>query len=236
MNVQRNLEDAAETRSQALFNFFKKKAPPKPAFDEIRDVLFGDAPLELWGASQPGFEQARAAQARRDRAATIAALQSVNQTQGLEARQYLQAWHFLRELGVKPDAAQAKEVLGVVLEVHLGAGLDTLAAYADHSARYINQSGKLIVWEADEPQMSTLIDALLEAGQHIAEVIGPSKEPRRGPPPKGHVRLNMLTRSGLHFGEGPFSEFSKDPMAAPTINAGTSLLTALVTRAGQAKS
>ena len=121
-------------------------------------------------------------------------------------------------------------MLGVVLEVHLDGGLDTLAAYADHTARYINHGGRLIVWETEEPEMSGLIDAFVGAGQRIAEVIGTSDKPRRGPPPKGHVRLNMLTRAGLCFGEGPFDALAGDPMAAPAINAGTSLLTALIKR------
>ncbi len=102
--------------------------------------------------------------------------------------------------------------MGVVLEVQMRTGLDTLAAYADHTARYINHGGKLIVWEASGNDMDQRIDALLNAGQLVANAIGRWEEPRRGPPPKGHVRLNMLTPSGLHFGEGPFEILSTDPM------------------------
>ena len=79
--------------------------------------------------------------------------------------------------------------------------------------------------------MNRRIDALLTAGQRVADAIGPWKEPRRGPPPNGHVRLNMLTASGLHFGEGPFEILSTDPTGGPVIAAGTVLMQALIAHA-----
>ena len=124
--------------------------------------------------------------------------------------------------------------MGVVLEVHLNDGLDTLAAYSDHTARYINHGGKLIVWESPENNMNSHIDLLLDSGQRIAEVIGPWQEKRRAPPPQGHVRINMLTASGLHFGEGPLGSLSSDPMGGPAIAAGIQLMNALIEGAGHA--
>jgi hypothetical protein len=121
---------------------------------------------------------------------------------GLESRQYLQAWHVLREQGVRPPAETAKHVYGAVVEVALPDGLDVLAAYADGSARYLNWSGAAIVWEAPDPRFQPHIEAVLRAGAAIAQRIGPWEDPRRGPPPTGHIRLNLLTPSGLHFGEG----------------------------------
>jgi hypothetical protein len=221
-----------------MFGFLKK--PAKPDFSELRELLFGDVPLSDWkprdGAPQPGapwsgFEMARSAKASGDSAGCVAALRSVLVTPNLETRHCLQAWHFLRQLGIRPETGDAKRVLGVVLEVHLKAGLDTLAAYADGGARYINHGGHLVVWEAVDSTISKLIDDLLSEAQRVADMIGPWEEPRRGPPPKGHVRLNMLTASGLHFGEGPFASLSEDPMRGPLIAAGTRLMTALISRA-----
>lgn len=40
-----------------------------------------------------------------------------------------------------------KELLAVIIEVGLENGLDVLASYANGTARYINQSGKMIIWE-----------------------------------------------------------------------------------------
>jgi hypothetical protein len=89
----------------------------------------------------------------------------------------------------------------------------------------------LIVWETPGDAIGNLIDNLLRTGQRVADAIGPWEEPRRPPPPTGHVRLNMLTPSGLHFGEGPLDALSVDPMGGPLIAAGTSLMKALIARA-----
>ena len=221
-----------------MLGLFRKK--PKPAFDEIREFLFGDVPLSDWkardgsgDAAEPwsSFESARIALERGDSMGAAKELRRVASLPDLEARQYLQTWHFLRLLGVHPDANEGKRVRGVVLEVHLSDGLDTLAAYSDHTARYINHGGRLIVWEMPDDFVATLIDELLLTGQLVANVIGRWEEPRRAAPPKGHVRLNMLTASGLHFGEGTLDALGADPMGGPVIAAGASLMKALIERA-----
>lgn len=221
-----------------MFGLFKKRA--KESHPDLRDMLFGDVPLENWrssnavaNASEPwsSFAEARAALGEDDRESAIASLRRITKMEGLESRQLLQAWHFLRGLGVQPDPGHAKHVRGVVLEVQLNSGLDTLAAYDDHRARYLNHGGKVIVWETTHPDIDPLIDALLAAGQRVADMIGPWEEARRGPPAQGYVRLNMLTDSGLHFGEGPMSGLSTDERGGPIIAAGTRLMQALVARA-----
>jgi len=218
-----------------MFGLFKKK--PVNTFDEIRELLFGDVPLADWrpqdgkthGEPWTSFESARAALNRGDSKGAVEALRHVLGLPGLESRQCLQAWSGLRELGVQPGADEAKRVHGVVLEVHLKEGLDTLAAYADHTARYINHSDRLLVWEkADAPAIAGLIDGLIGAGQQIVNVLGPWDQARRPAPLKRHARLNMLTASGLHFGEGPFDALSQDPMGGPIIAAGAGLMKALI--------
>jgi hypothetical protein len=42
----------------------------------------------------------------------------------------------------------------------------------------------------------------------------------------------MLTPSGQHFGEGPFSTLSTDAMGGPAITAGATLMEALIEREG----
>jgi len=225
-----------------MFDFLKKKRkePPKPDFSEIREMLFADVPLAQWGIApapqeQSGpwraFADARAALESGDESSAVTALRTVVDG-SVGSRQLLQAWHFLRQLGVHPQPEVGKHVLGVVLEIQMPGGLDTLAAYADHTARYINHGGNLLIWEAAAPDISRLIDALLQAGQTVVDVIGPADEPRRGPPPKDNVRLNMLTPSGLHFGEGAWSAFAKDALGGPVLSAGAGLMTALIERAG----
>ncbi len=220
-----------------MFGLFKKA---KPDFFDIREALFADASLSDWRvgaavadsiAPASHVEAARHALDRGDAASAVSSLRALVELPGVETRQLLQAWHCLRLVGFKPDPKQAKRVLGVVLEVHLSSGLDTLAGYADGSARYINHGGRLVVWDAEDDEISDLISNLLCAGQRVVEVIGPWEEPRRPPPPKNHVRLNMLTPSGLHFGEGPFAALSADSIGGPAIAAGTKLMQALIRRA-----
>lgn len=227
-----------------MFGWLKRKKRRRDKrFEDIRELLFGDVPLEVWAAGAPAgepaepwtsFEAARDAVDRDDPAAAVAALQRVIGSPDLESRQYLQAWHHLRSLGRQPEPEQAKQVLGVVLEVNLEAGLDTLAAYADHSARYINHAGKLIVWDAPEREMSLRIDALLEVADVVVAALEPSDEPRRRALPRLHARLNMLTPSGIHFGEGPFEMLAADRMGGPLITVGTRLMQALIEKAEQA--
>lgn len=211
-----------------------------PAANEVlRELLFADAPLEAWLPGDESaarvepwstFAAARRAIARDDVNSAIQALKRVAYMPKLESRQLLQTWHFLRALGVEPPPQHQKLALGVVLEVHLEGGLDTLAAYADHSARYLNYSGKVIVWESPEPAMNQFVDRLLYVGKHIAQHIGPWREPRRPAPPRDFVRINVLTPSGLHFGEGPMAALVNDSMGGPAINAATDLMNALIER------
>ncbi len=42
------------------------------------------------------------------------------------------------------------------------------------------------------------------------------------------VRLNMLTPSGLHFGEGPFQVLAGDPMGGPIVAAALALMQRLI--------
>ncbi len=205
--------------------------------------MFGDVPLSNWkprdspdrgAAPWIHFESARNALDHGNRAGAVSALRKVVDAPNLESRQYLQAWHALRSLGIQCEPGSAKQVLGVILEVHLKEGLDTLAAYADASARYINHGGRLIVWETADSEISRLISNLLHQGQRVADAIGPWTDPRRPSPPKNHVRINMLAPSGLHFGEGAFAGLSSDSMGGPVIAAGTLLMKALIERAGTA--
>lgn len=175
---------------------------------KMRDTLFGDMPLEKWARqadAEPwtSFVRAREALAAGDRETGAALLLGVTRMPGLESRQCLQAWHALRGLGVTPQAQVAKSILGVVVEVALADGLDLLAAYADHSARYWNHAGSGVVWDAPDAEMDPWIE-------------------------RGDVRLNLLTPAGLCFGEGPFDALAKDAMGGPLIAAATELMRQLV--------
>jgi len=219
-----------------LFSLFKKKPEPAPA-PAVREVLFGDVPVLDWPrADSPVrtqgpwvlFAAAQAAYQRHDTAAATASLQQVLALPDLEPRHHLQAWHFLRMLGVQPSPTEAKRVLGVVVEVALPEGLDLVAAYPNNSARYYNYSGAGVVWEQDVDLEGGPIQALLAAAQPVAAAIGPWLEARPAAPPTGMVRLNILTPSGLHFGQGDMNVLFQEPLAAPVLARAQALMQALM--------
>jgi hypothetical protein len=152
----------------------------------------------------------------------------------LESRHYAQAWQFLRVYGVDPPPQIAKALLGVVIEVPMTGGLDVLAAYPEHTARYYNFSGGAVIWEHPDDSLDPLIDELLRAGQDVVNAIGPWDKPRPPAPAAGRIRISFLTPSGLHFGDGPADQIPADPLAKPVFDAGTKLMQALVQAGGGA--
>lgn len=82
----------------------------------------------------------------------------------LESRHYLEAWHCLRSLGEIPTDQESTRLLGVVVEVGMAKGVDLVAGYSDHHARYYNHSGAGVVWERPTAQLDSTIDNVLKAG------------------------------------------------------------------------
>ena len=212
--------------------FNKKKAATVPI--QIRETLFGDMALADWSAHQgepwTTFAEAKRYLDAKQPATGIETLQAITTRAGLESRHYLQAWHFLRQLGVNPTDAQAKTLYGVVVEVAMDKGLDIVAAYADLSARYYNYSGAGIVWEHPDQSLDAEIEALLSAGRVVVGQIGPWKQARPPAPTHGQVRLTMLTPGGLHFGQGSFEILAADPLGGSLITAATRLMQALIAK------
>ena len=134
-------------------------------------------------------------------------------------------------LDQKTAGTHPGELLGVVIEAGLDDGLDTLAAYKDLSARYINHSEKMIVWETNEPGLDEKIRSLLAASERVVEKIGPWNKARLPPPVKGLMRMTFLVSDGLYFGQGPMEALQIDPLAAPVVATATQLLLELTNRA-----
>ncbi len=216
---------------QSGFALSDASSPSSP----IRDALFGDMPLEAWAGDGSEAPWSHFATAKKhldagEKDDAIAALKQVLSTPSLEPRHYLQAWHFLRPLGISPDATESRRILGVVVEVPVEHGLDIVAAYPDHSARYFNFSGAGVIWEHPDSSLDPAIDRLLTTGQTVVEQIGPWDGPRPGPPPKNHIRLSFLTAGGLCFGQGPFADLAADPKGGAVITAATELMQALMAK------
>jgi hypothetical protein len=200
---------------------------------DMRDTLFGDMPIDA--VSPPSeeaeslepllsFADARNALAAGRKSEAIDSWRRITAMEGLESRRYLQAWHFLRGQGVKPPENQPKELLGVVVEVPMEDGLDLLAAYADHTARFWSYSGSGVIWEHPAKLLDPLIDALLDAGNTILQEIGSWDGPRPPAPPQGQVRLNLLSPSGLHFAQGTFDQLTADPKGKIAVAAAIALM------------
>ena len=151
------------------------------------------------------------------------------------SRYRLQAWHFQKSLGHKPSAADGKTILGVVYEISTKHGLDIMAAYPDHSARYWNYSGAGVVWEHADKSLDAEIDSLIASGAAVVEEIGVSVEPRPDAPPKGQVRISFLTPGGISMGQGPFDDLVADPKGARALNAATKLMESLMAKSQPSK-
>lgn len=206
----------------------------------LRQIVFGDAAAEVWaaqGAGHPGepwisFECARqlVQAGRQDEAVTI--WQQIAVTEGLESRHTLQAWHFLRQAGQPPPAGRARLVLGAAAEMPARKGHDLLVAYRDGSARYLNYSGNVLIWEdRSDADVQAAITTWLAVGQVIADAIGVWDQPSLPAVPAGQARLLMLTPGGHRFGQAPAAALSQDPTAGPFLTAATSVLQLITSRA-----
>jgi hypothetical protein len=203
------------------------------AVEEIRDMLFGDVPLEEWGHGERDlmpwahFAEAADRLTRSDREGAIANLRTVLEMPDLESRHYLQAWHHLRELGVPCDRDNER-LFGVVVEVGLDDGPALLAAYADRSARFFNSNGTGIIWERPDGTLDGPIGELLNAASAVIPHIGPSDGPRPAAPAYGDARISMLTPGGLYFGQAPVELLAGDEMGGPSFQAAVALMQALI--------
>jgi hypothetical protein len=205
----------------------------------LRDVLFGDVPLKEWARSGAGtdaepwssFVRASEVVESGNPAGALTILLGITQQKGLESRQYLQAWSALREhLGSSPGAPLGNQVLGVVVEVRLDEGLDVVAAYADHTARYLNQGGGGVVWEASDSTMNPAIDRMIAAGEKVALRVGPLDTPHLPPPPSGMARVSVLTPRGIRVGQGPTDDLTRDPTAGSVMRAALDVMTGLIAK------
>jgi len=206
------------------------------ATSSLRDLLFADlSPARAREVYARGGEATRflvdlaAAAEAGDAPAALRALAGAPLPQR-ETRLYLQAWSLARLAGVDPGG-QSGDALGVVVDMHTDDGLDTLAGFADGSARYLNFSGNGVVWEVPDAEVGLRVASLLERGAEVVRVTGPLEGSRPGPPGHGGAMITVLTPGGLHVGAGSVYALSNDSRGGPVIAAGSELLALLVERA-----
>lgn len=117
-----------------------------------------------------------------------------------------------------------KTLFGVIVEVPQEQGLDTLAAFAEGGVRYLNQAGKVLIFEGAGHPVEATAKALVAAAHPIVERIGPWDKERLPPPGPGRARLSFLVSDGLYFGEAPFDVLWNDALAGPVLRKAAELL------------
>ena len=145
-------------------------------------------------------------------------------------------------MGERPPPKEAAEIRGAVLEVPVptpgerpGVYVDTLAAYSDGRARYVNgQQGAMIIWEAtDHQRITALVRDVIAAAEPLAAKAAPVEKHRPMNPQV--VRVTLLTYGGLRVVEAKESDVTDGHALGPVYAAGTRLLYALIEEDDKAK-
>ncbi len=144
---------------------------------------------------------------------------------GLDSRLRLLSYNLIRSKGYPVRKGQ---LLGVIVEIGLKRGLDVVAVYTDGRARYINKTGKLILFETAPTALTTKIQHLLKVSNTAIPHMTPLKQPRSRPPTYGNVRLSFLTTDGLYFGEAPLASMEVDGFGGPVIIAAIDVMRIMV--------
>lgn len=208
---------------------------------DVRETLYSTASLESFVKRIKGgpkaefpwsnFVEANQAIKKNDKATAISLLKQITAAEGLATRVHLQAWHSLRSLGELPPDSLCGQIQSFIIEKHMDGGLDIIAAYADHTARYWNYTGAGIAWDVRDPDIDPLIDNLLSVGQEIMKTIGTDPGEKLPIPAQGNVRLFMAGFDGSCLGEGPSIQLVRDPMAGYAIGAGNNLMMGILGKA-----
>lgn len=189
------------------------------SLNAIYELLFGDNPDQYKGSMPEPFQYPWTVLLADTVYATD--LQKVAADPDVESRAKILAYNRLRTSGQR---IAKRELLAVIIEVGLDDGLDVLASFQDGTARYINHSEKLIIWETVDAQSNQLTNKLFQDSIAIVSKIGPWNGARRPYPEEGNVRISFLVSNGLYFGEGPINVLFNDALARPALQSATELM------------
>jgi hypothetical protein len=158
-----------------------------------------------------------------------AGLQRVIDDSTLDARLRILALNTRRSMGHAPFG---KELLAVIVEVGLEGGLDVLASFRDGKARYINQSGKVLIWDTvSDTRANELSTDLFAKSEPIIGQIGPWDMPRKPHPLAGSARITFLTSDARYFVEGQGETLFIESIAGPPLTTATQLMRYLISKA-----
>lgn len=206
-------------------------------FDDFKGLFFADQTLEELAKTLQGsrtepwslFISAFADSQQNDLEAAKASLHRMLAIPESESRVRLLAWRSLRAFGEQPPAITATDVQGVISELHNEAGIGTIAAYADGSARWLGGGGRITIWDASYSDAH--IDALIRGLMNSAKLIVDSTEPRethQSPePPMDYFRVSVLTFGGVHVKEVFGPDITIDDPMTPLLTGSVDMLEAL---------
>jgi hypothetical protein len=144
----------------------------------------------------------------------------------METRILLWSWAALRRLGVQPKSDESDDIKGVVIEVPMESGMDVLAAYADRSARYVNYSGRVIVWEIADVTISSIIRELLQSCEDLRRVVIPAPH---ADCLEHLIRVTLLTFKGNQVVATCMQSLDRSPIKQ-VVSVGAELVANLVKR------
>ena len=220
--------------TMVLFGFFKKSSLPKPAFQAaipgdpykdssanlIYNLLFCDN-LDLYKANTKA-PYSYPFDILFSETSTVTDLQKLIDDVNTDPRIKALAYNKQLAKGHKPAK---KELLAVIVEVGLDGGLDVLASFQNGTARYINQTERILVWETTtDAKANQLTNDLFSKATQIVNQIGPWDKPRKPHPAKGNTRITFIVSDGLYFGEASTNTLFNDQMAKPTLTVATQLM------------
>jgi hypothetical protein len=194
-----------------------------PATQRLYELLFCDLPVLYRPA--PGAAAAAWQVLLFVPGADANSVRALAEDRSQESRVRALAYGWLREHG---QPVPEGELLGVVVEVPLPGGLDTLAAYRDGRVRYLHHGGRSVLIDAPVPALDPLVEALLGASGRAMQAAQPWRRTGGTAPGPGQVRIAMLTPGGLLRNEGPFDRLQRDAAAGPALLAASRLLEQVV--------
>jgi hypothetical protein len=195
--------------------------------NKIYDLLFCDD-IDLYRSTASASINEYRWKDLLDPSVSIDALKHLLSDADLETRVKLLASNLLRDRGI---IDKSRHLYGVVVEVHMEEGLDVVAVYEDGTARYINYSGSLVVWETETAESMVLTEHLFSVSREVVGKIGPWDGDRLPPPIAGNARLSFLVSDGIYFGEAPFDALAADPMGGAVLNSAAEFMKFLVENA-----
>lgn len=224
---------------QELDALIANMVPPPGVLAEARNHLLAGAPEEVEVVimaemiSRPSeisawhrIVLAMAQSQRGDKDAALRTLRAVAD-EATDSRVRLWTWQALRRWSDTAPPELTHRVEGAIVEVEIGRGVETLAAYADGTARYVLTTGSRFIWDAPDGRLAGPIAAVLDGGRAVFPLTSAGRLP--GEPSSGRARMTLLTSLGPYSIERTLIEVSSDTSPlAPLFGPATDLLQRIV--------